>query len=410
MEEARDSTEGSQPVTLTLPRQQRPEWIAREGIVMAGSWEPLPFRVRRANGCYTPTPEQQTAYAQEHSPDTVARLKALGVNVVMMHGYKGCGLDIERESMADSVRFADLCHSAGLHVGVYAFSGAFVWDSFFKEIPDARDWILLNEDGSPKVYGKQPYRYYWNRNHPDAVRFYQQIVRFMVETIGADLVHFDNYGFGPGHDAYSAGCFRRYLAQAFTPAQLRAMQIHDLATVQPPRSGGGFTSRQGPYQENLEIDAVTTDPGDNQLLWRAWLEFCCRSLSDSYHEMGRYARTLRQDILVECNPSGVRDWIVAPRDHGRLLQGGEAFWDESRRTGFQDGILQTGIRTYKIARRMDNIVFSYVVTPLDMAESMAFNLDCLGCIGWFEGATIRNRPGGQPLDPDTAPFIRFFRE
>ncbi|MHC4464610.1 MAG: hypothetical protein ACYS30_24740, partial [Planctomycetota bacterium] len=41
---------------LTLPLDQRPNWLQRDGIVMAGSWEPLLFRVRRdGSDGYTPT-------------------------------------------------------------------------------------------------------------------------------------------------------------------------------------------------------------------------------------------------------------------------------------------------------------------------------------------------------------------
>ena len=36
---------GGEP--LTLPQEQRPHWLQQDGIVMAGSWEPLLFRVRR---------------------------------------------------------------------------------------------------------------------------------------------------------------------------------------------------------------------------------------------------------------------------------------------------------------------------------------------------------------------------
>ena len=32
---------------LTLPENQRPKWLSSHGLVMAGSWEPLPFRGRR---------------------------------------------------------------------------------------------------------------------------------------------------------------------------------------------------------------------------------------------------------------------------------------------------------------------------------------------------------------------------
>jgi hypothetical protein len=114
---------------LTLPLNQRPEGLRRDGIVMAGSWEPLSFRVRRdGSSGFTPTEEQRAAYLREHSPEMIARLKDLGVNFVMMHCYKGAGLLAGRESMSDAVRFAKLCHDAGLHVGVYNYSGAFLWE------------------------------------------------------------------------------------------------------------------------------------------------------------------------------------------------------------------------------------------------------------------------------------------
>ena len=372
---------------LTLPLDQRPNWLQRDGIVMAGSWEPLLFRVRRdGSDGYIPTAEQRAAYLREHSPEMIATLKALGVNFLMMHCYKGAGLKAERESMADAVKFARLCHDAGLHVGVYNYSGAFLWEPLFKEVPQARDWVLLDKDGKPLTYSDATYRYRWNRNHADAQAFYRQLVRFAVNDIEADLLHFDNYSVGPGRDANSVQRFRNYLDDTFTVEQLRKMGIDDLNTVQPPMTG-------------------TPD----NLLRRAWLDFSCQSLADSYHDMSRYARTLRRDILIECNPGGPGNYIRPPTDHGRLLRGGEAFWDEGRQPGYHNGQLNTRIRTYKVARRMNNIAFTYATTGLEMAESMAFNRDCLGCICWFEYGKIVARPGSQdPVSHTLAPFIRFF--
>lgn len=181
---------------------ERPEWLRRDGIVMAGGWEPLLFRVRRDGGDgYTPTPEQLAAYQREHSSEMIAQLKSLGVNFVMMHCYKGGGLQAERESMRDAVRFAQLCHDAGMRVGVYNYSGAFIWELFFQEKPEAKEWVVRGPDGSPVPYGKATYRYYWNRNHPGAEEFYKGLVRFSVEEIKTDLVHFDNYRTGRSWEA-----------------------------------------------------------------------------------------------------------------------------------------------------------------------------------------------------------------
>jgi hypothetical protein len=379
----------AQAEPLTLPVEQRPEWLQRDGIVMAGSWEPLLFRVRRDGSAgYTPTAEQRAAYAREHSPEMIAELKALGVNFIMMHCYKGAGLDAERESMADAVKFAALCHDSGLRVGVYNYSGAFLWEPLFKETPQAKDWVLLDNNGEPLTYGSAMYRYRWNRNRPDAQAFYRKIVRFAIQDIRADLLHFDNYGYGPGRDMNSVQRFRDYLGDTFTAGQLKKMGIDDLNKMQPPMVG----------------------PSES-MLRRAWLEFCCESLADSYHDMSRYARSLREDILIECNPGGAGNWIRPPIDHGRLLQGGEAFWDEGRAPSYTQGQLQTRIRTYKVARRMDNIAFAYTTRPLEMAESMAFNRDCLGCICWFEYGKIVAKPGSnEPVAETLTPFIRFFHE
>ena len=376
-----------QAEVLTLPQNQRPSWLRRDGIVMAGSWEPLLFRVRRDGyDGYTPTAEQRDAYQREHSPEMVARLKDLGVNFIMMHCYKGAGLSAERQSMDDAVKFAKLCHGTGLHVGVYNYSGAFLWEPLFKEIPRAKEWVLLDENGKPRMYGSATYRYRWNRNHPGAQVFYRKIVYFAINEIKADLLHFDNYAVGPGRDHNSVQRFRQYLRNTFTLDQLKGIGIDDLDTVQPPMTGS-----------------------PDNLLRRAWLEFTCQSLADSYHEMSRYARTLRNDILIECNPGGPGNRIRAPVDHGRLLQGGEAFWDEGREPGYHNGQLNTRIRTYKVARRMNNMAFTYTNKPLEMAESMAFNLDCLGCICWFEYAKIVAKPGSEEVVSDKLePFIRFF--
>ena len=372
---------------LTLTPAQRPAWLAEQGIVMAGSWEPLPFRVRRDGGAnYTPTAEQRAAYIREHSPEMVARLKAMGVNFVMIHCYKGGGRKFEEESMADAVRFARLCHEAGLHVGVYNYSGAFLWELFFKEVPQAKDWVILDEHGGRVIYDRAPYRYYWNRNHPEAQAFYQEVVRFAIKNIQADLIHFDNYVVGPGRDANSRARFRKYLRETFSPERLNQAGIGDPARVEPPK-------------ENAPV-----------FLKRAWLDFSCQSLADSYGAMNRYARSLQSDVLVECNPNGIDPCMQAPVDHGRLLQGGEAFWDESSPSpGYRQGVLHSRIRTFKVARAMDNMAFSYITNPLEAAESMAFNRDCLGAICWFEYGRIVEQPGSsKPVARNLEPFVRFY--
>ena len=59
---------------------------------------------------------------------------------------------------------------------------------------------------------------------------------------------------------------------------------------------------------------------------------------------------------------------------------------------------------------MNNSAFAYTITPLDAAETMAFNMDSFGCISWFEYGKMVASPGSTaPVSPDLQPYIRFFK-
>ena len=394
------------PATAHLPRDQRPEWLRREGLVMAGSWEQMIFRVRRGRRGdtppeweapndgrdYRPTPQQIDAWRRERSDEMIERLKRLGVNFVMMPLYKGAGMVAERQDMEDTVDWARRCHDAGLHVGVYTDSETLLWELFFKEKPEATDWLVRGPDGQPRLYSRsQPFRYTYNRLHPDAHQYYLDVLRFAITKVNADLIHMDNYLRPPGSEPCSARLFREYLRKTFSRDELAAMGAADLDAVKP----------------------MPEDSPDN-MLHRAWTDFTCEFLAESYRRRCEFARSLRHDVLMECNPHGVLDRTRPPKDHFRLVRYGEAFWDEARGpdpSGVKGGELRTRIRSYKVARLLDNMVFCKAGTPLELAESMAFNLDCLGCICFFEYGIIRRRPyTPEGVMPESLPMIRFYKQ
>jgi len=362
---------------------------------MAGSWEPLWFRIRRDAGPASqtsggtsprtiPTDQELRDYREEHSPRTLARLKDLGVNFVMIHGYKGAGLDAEQQSLQDAVEFARRCREAGLHVGTYLDSGTLFHEQLNQEIPAARQWVVLDHNAQPIPYITARYRYFRDRNHPEGQAYYRRITKFAVEQIQADLLHYDNYIVGPGWDVNSIDRFQQYLRATFDEDVLAQHGI-DPDTARPAAAGSG-------------------------LLQRAWQDYCCQSLADSYRDLSVYAKTLRADVLVECNPGGVRPVTRPPVDHGRIYPGGDAVWDESGPVGFRNGVLHSRIRTYKIARSMETMVFSYTPTALEMAESMAFNLDCLGVLCLFESSRFTARPGTRdPVPEGMSESVKFFR-
>jgi len=381
------------PSTLTMPRADRPAWLREKGIVMAGSWEPLIFRVRRdGRDGYDATQEEREAYAREHSREMVGALRALGVNFVMMHAYKGFGMAAEAESMRDAARFAALCREEGLRTGCYTFSGTIGWELARKEIPGWEEWVQRDPRGRPVPYGSMTFRHYIDRMHPDAAAYLKRIVRFAVEEMKVDLLHFDNYAVGPGYGANASVLFRTYLADRYGAAGIRARFGVDAAgaidTIAPP----------SPVDRGAPVG-------------RDYLRFSCRWLTESYLDLGRFARSLRPGILLECNPGGIGAGIHPPVDHATLLRGGEAFWDEGAAPGWDGKAIHSRIRTYKVGRRLGNMAFAYTTNPLEAAESIAFNLDCLGCIVWFEYGRLVEKPGSsKPVSPSLAPYIDLFRK
>jgi hypothetical protein len=143
----------------------RPRWMDNPGIVMAGDWEEPTFRGRRSGRMdFTLPPEKLAAYQQEHSREMVARLKDLGVNFLMIHCYKGAGMQTERQGMEDAQRLAVLAHKAGMRVGTYV-GGTMLYERLFVEEPRASQWQALGPRGDPIFYtDTQRFRYAAVRN------------------------------------------------------------------------------------------------------------------------------------------------------------------------------------------------------------------------------------------------------
>jgi hypothetical protein len=307
----------------------------------------------------------------------------------MLHAYKGFGLEAERESMADAKAFAALCRSRGLRTGCYAFSGTIGWELFLRERPEARDWVVRDAAGNPVTYGSAAYRHYLDRNHPDAAAYLRRIVRFAVEEMEVDLLHFDNYIQGPGHGPRAVEDFRAWLGARYRPEEI--------------------VLRLGPAGLDAVRSPLPASPAEP--LGRDSLRWQCEWLARSYRDLSVYARSLRPGVLVECNPGGLEDRIRPPVDHRLLLRGGEAFWDEGRAPGWDGKTLRTRIRTFKAGRAIGNMAFAYVTSPLEAAEAIAFNLDCLGCIAWFEYGKLVAKPGSSdPVSPALAPYVRLYRD
>lgn len=190
-------------------------------IAMVGNWEPMFHRTRGGNWRVN----EKEFYDKEHSEETARQLAADGINFVIMHFYKGMGLEVEKPDMEDTKRFIKHCHKHGIKVGTYTQWGTFWNELFLKEHPDALDFCQRDQFGQPSFYSEIGFSYHRYRvcaTNKKFREFLKKVIKYSVEYVGTDVVYFDNLGQNP---CYCDGCkkaFPEYIAKKFPTEQQRA--------------------------------------------------------------------------------------------------------------------------------------------------------------------------------------------
>jgi hypothetical protein len=367
---------------MQSPAKRLPRW-ADGPIVVAGNWEPLIFR-RRLNSGGT---DAALLYAREHTAALADRLKDLGVNLLITHWFKGFGLEAEAEDIAAAETLIRLCHERDIHVAGY-IGDTLIHETMLLEEPDALSWVQRTDHGRPiTMGGTSSFRYKWCRTNPAFMRYMKRVIDRAVAS-GLDMLHFDNFLDKPEPLTCRCACcaeaFRGFLKGKYPEAELtERLGFSGVAHVIPP-------SFSKPLYIAWDSDIIQ-DP-----LHQEWIDFRCQTLGQSYGELADYARSLKPDIVIECNPTGIlgeNSAYMRGVDHRRLLPRGHFFWDESPNPYglFATGALSTNVRSMKMGQTLDNRVFFYCYGPgehiaeLKMAEALAYNGGCLGMVGFPHG-------------------------
>ncbi|HEU0142820.1 MAG TPA: beta-galactosidase trimerization domain-containing protein [Bryobacteraceae bacterium] len=353
-----------------------------QGVVFVGNWEPLVFRLRHGGNL----PENvEELYRKEHTEETVLKLKQAGVNMILTHFYK-TGLDSEREDVELAKRLGVLCHKHGMKLGTY-IGGTIFAETLLRDLPEAKEWVRYDEYGNAIRYGEQTYRYRPDFNHPGYVEYMKRIARIAIEEVKTDFIHFDNHALiAPPYTGNTPEInrrFREFLRKKYTPELLKQrFGFADISAITVPA------------WHNISRPATIspiTDP-----VMQEWVDFRCADLAAYYGEVADYIRKLNPNVLVELNPHGIygsNRAFLNGIDHARLVPHGSVFWSEEPNEAQVDanGILVSKIRSMKLARSLDQTLFSYTGPQradaelrsyrLLMAESLAFNRNSLGDLG-----------------------------
>ncbi|MGO8787452.1 MAG: beta-galactosidase trimerization domain-containing protein [Terriglobia bacterium] len=370
----------------------RARWLEDGLIDAGGSHETYLFVVRRGGQRLDAREELEKAQSEE----TLRKLKADGVEVYHTHLYKGFGMAAERAEMEETKRVAAVAHRLGLKVDTYIQWDTLMYETFFAEEPRAQNWIQRDAGGHPIMlrYGfQQSFRYRPCFANQEYLDYLKKIVRYAVEEVKTDFIHFDNFDLSPEpescHDRMCMLGFREFLRTKYTAQQRRErFGFENVDYVNPP----AWNDSNPPGSMKVIFDPVIQE----------WIDYRCQVMADTLREMSLYAKSMNPNVAIEINPHGItggnRAWEAAI-DHSRILKWTDAFWTEADPVpGYIDGQLLSRIRSYKLARRYNNILLTYIAgDPLAMAESLAFN-QTLGFVGSY------------PMTPVTKRYIDFYRE
>jgi hypothetical protein len=391
-----------------LSESAAPRWI-KEGVVAASAMGPDLFFTRRGGG-----PADLDAYlARYQTEDSVRRLKASGINVVIINMHMFGGFKAEQKSIQAARRYAELAHRNGLKVSGYT-GGTLAYETLFKEEPGARDWIQVDEWGQPVFYTpEQTYRYRACFNNPGYRQFMKKVLRLGVMDIKVDMIHIDQMSWAA--EPHSCRCrfcregFRKFLEQRYPDpgSAVRRFGFSGFEEVRPPHYVMDAPPTWLPY---------LTNP-----MMQEWAQFRAASLAGYYGELDAYVRSLNPAVGVLSNPTmmleGNTGYLFGV-DHGQLLAHGDNVWSEEASVAgwTPDGRLVSMIRAYKAARVMGQSLWRWQrmpgpplfdmpaftePVPVRMAEALAFGDRNLGA---FIGANF----DADEVVPEEKRFIDFF--
>jgi hypothetical protein len=366
-----------------------PEWI-QDGFADAGAThEPWIFQVRRNNGTFNHW--QREYYDYQTSEEYIKALAEAGITLYHIYCYKGFGFVAEREHMEMAAKAAAIAHKYGMKVDTYIQWNTMAYETFFAEVPEAQTdlWYQVDVYGKPILLTysyQQSFRYRPCFNQDAYMEYFKEkIIRFAVEKIKTDFIHFDNfdYNYPPEADFNPAtvAAFRKYLEDKYTASERRErFGFENVSYVLPP-----MWNDPNPAEKMVEIK----DP-----VIQEWIDFRCWTFTSRLAECARFARALNKEIAIEVNPHGLvgsnRAW-EAGINHPDLMQYTNVIWTEdSNNPRWEDGVAIGKFRHYKLGRTTGNFILTYNHKPQDFAENLALNRT-IGSLGTSVPEGVRKK-------------------
>ncbi len=359
-----------------------PSWI-KEGFADAGAThEPWIFQVRRNNGNFNQW--QKDYYEYQTSEEYIKSLAEAGITVYHIYCYKGYGFNAEKDHMDKAAKAAVIAHKYGMKVDIYIQWNTMAYETFFAEVPEAETdlWYQIDVSGKPIMITysyQQSFRYRPCFNHDGYMNYFKEkIIRYAIEEVKTDFLHFDNFDYNDPSDAdfnpATIAAFRKYLGDKYTPSErIERFGFENVSYVLPP-----MWNASNPAMKIV----VVNDP-----VIQEWIDFRCWTLSSRLAECVRFARKLNKEVVVEVNCGGIeggnRAWEYGI-NHPDIMQYTNVIWAEDLYfVNWNEGVAIGKFRNYKLGRTNNNFIMSYNHTAHDFAENLALNRT-IASLGWDE--------------------------
>ena len=196
----------------------------------------------------------------------------------------------------------------------------------------------------------------------------EKVLRYLVEVVKTDFIHFDNFDLNPPPEACfnpaTINAFRNYLADKYSPEErLDRFGFEDITYILPP-----MWNDHNPADRMIEI----RDP-----VIQEWIDFRCWTMTTRLAECARFVRELNKEIVIEVNPHGLvgnnRAWERGI-NHPDLMQYTNVIWTEDQNNPrWEEGVAIGKFRHFKLGRTTNNFIMTYNGTTNDHAENLALN-------------------------------------
>ena len=176
--------------------------------------------------------------------------------------------------------FVRRCREDGLRVAFYTSLTNINWKSMFNEQPEAEDWIMRYQDGTPALYGGNPERYMGCLNNPGWRQHLKDQIRAAVEY-DADALFYDN---------------------CFIPSVLTGSREEGVGKAWACYCDACGKLLESYTEETLGWKcALPIQPDWDDPVWQAFIKFRDKSFVNAVRMVVDYAHELKPDIVVYPN-------------------------------------------------------------------------------------------------------------